>query len=440
MKPSVLFFAYHFAPSNEIGARRPAALAAELIRRGYEVLVVSAFEGAGPEQLEAMRAEGYVPVRVVQPRKFMLSSLARFKQSVKALFTVRKATTTTTEPPSLPAKGQENLLVKIATLIDTHKLWTLYAARAASQEIGRKRPDAVYCTAPPFSALLAAAWVATRNRLPLIVDLRDAWMVGGTQTRSPTGLSAWVYHRLERAVFRRARGIFVTASGLADKYRAAFPTLADRIHTVRNGYDGEPLPSITDTGHRLHILFAGEIYVNRDPFGFLEALERLLQRPDVEAAAIEVTFVGRCESYRGRPIKDWLHGKKAEQVVKVLPPVPRAEVLRMTQAATVMLNFAQGTKTMIPAKSYDQMASGREVLLLCETDSDTGRLFEGRQGVLRVDPAFPVELDDALLALYQRHVSSGHACVPTAADVTEFSRSFQTGLYADLMESLCQDS
>ena len=440
-KASVLFFAYHFTPSNEIGARRPAALARELVSRGYEVLIVSAFEGASPGQFEAMQNQGLIPIRVAEPPKLLLSGLVCCKQWLNKLLGGDSRPGRGGQgdpvfgPDSLPGVGaRPNLLVRIATLVDTKKLWAVHAAKAAQSAIATRQPTAIYCTAPPNSALLAALWTATRNRVPLLVDLRDAWMIGSLYDPPLSGTTAWLYRSLERAVFRRARAIFVTANGLADKYRQAYPSLADRVHTIRNGYDGTPLPSISATGHRLKILFAGEIYVNRDPFGFLEALERLLSRPDVVASAIEVTFLGRCDAYRGCSIADWLRGKKAETVVRILPAVPMKDAVTMTQTATVMLNFAQRAKTMIPAKSYDQMASGREVLLLCEANSDTGSLFEGRKGVLRVDPALPEELDVALVDLYRRHVVEGQATVPAVGDVIEFSRAYQTTQYADLIE------
>ena len=56
-----------------------------------------------------------------------------------------------------------------------------------------------------------------------------------------------------------------------------YPTLADRTHVIRNGYDGEIAPALTRTGGRLSILFAGVLYVRRTPFPLLAALERLLR-------------------------------------------------------------------------------------------------------------------------------------------------------------------
>jgi glycosyltransferase involved in cell wall biosynthesis len=431
--------AYHYSPSNEIGARRPAALAVELNRRGYSIAVVSTFDGQSGYQASGSAGKAEVRIFVPEPRKYILPALVAIRQALRRpSWALRKNKLTKgrnrTQSHARSSPGnQPNLIVRFATFIDTCKLWSFRALIAAQKQISEYPPRLVYCTAPPLSTLLAATWLSWWNGLPLVVDMRDAWITGRANG-VPRGCSARLQRFLEAWVYRRAAAVVVTASGLAEHYRLAFPLLSEKIHVIRNGFDGEPNEPREDTQHKLSMLFAGEIYVNRDPFGFLEALERLLSRDDVEASKIKVTFVGRCESYRGASLSEWLNGKRAKSVVEILPPVPLKDVQEMTSVATVMLNFAQRAPSMIPAKSYDQMASGREVLLLCEASGDTGKLFEGRQGVLRVDPAISAEVDVALVDLYKRHVVEGKATVPSVGDVIEFSRAYQTTQYADLIE------
>jgi hypothetical protein len=208
------------------------------------------------------------------------------------------------------------------------------------------------------------------------------------------------------------------------------------MHVVRNGFDGAMRRPPVATDNRLSILFTGEIYARRNPFGFLEALERLLARPGVDAGRVSVTFVGGCEHYRGRSLREWLRGKRGESVVRILPPVPVEEAARMQQAATVLLNLAQQSPYTVPAKSYDYMASGRELLILAEADSDIGRLFAGVRGVLRVDPTELETLEATLADLYQRHVVDGVGTVPSELEVMAFSRQEQNKTFVRLVESL----
>jgi len=68
------------------------------------------------------------------------------------------------------------------------------------------------------------------------------------------------------------------------------------------------------------------------------------------------------------------------------------------------------------------MISGRELLLLCEKDSDTADTVASIDGITRVEPDDANALDEALWDLYRRHVVLGVMRVPSNAEVAPFSR------------------
>jgi hypothetical protein len=202
-----------------------------------------------------------------------------------------------------------------------------------------------------------------------------------------------------------------------------------------NGFDGAIRPALSSTNHRLDILYAGSLYVGRDPFPFLEALETLLQEPGIDASHITVRFIGHCDSFRDRRLADWLRGRRSEAVVELRPPVSEAELLPLAEQATVLLNLAQGQQNQVPAKTFEHLASGREVLALCEADSDTGRLLDSVPGAIRIEPNDPEGLAEALRGLYHRHVIDGIPRALPMEQVQAYSRQAQNKRFINALNS-----
>jgi hypothetical protein len=227
---------------------------------------------------------------------------------------------------------------------------------------------------------------------------------------------------LEEKVVRRAAAVTSASSGVAIAIVKRHPGSLKKVHVIRNGYDSVPITPAYRTGHRLSILFAGELYVGRDPFPFLSSLETLLARTEVDASRISAIFMGRASSYAGRSLEAWVKDRRCSAVVKLLPQLPQEAVTEAVQVSTVLLNLSQGQRLSIPAKTFEHLTAGREMLLLCENDCETAELVSGLQGVVQVDPRNTSKLDEALLDLYRRHVINGRLEAPSGDDLARFSR------------------
>jgi hypothetical protein len=108
--------------------------------------------------------------------------------------------------------------------------------------------------------------------------------------------------------------------------------------------------------------------------------------------------------------------------VRLLPHLPPRAVAEEVSRATVLVNLAQQQPYSVPAKTYEHLISGREILLLCEDDCETAQLVKGIRGVNQVDSRDPAALERALFDLYRRHAVAGSMTVPTMEEVRKFSR------------------
>jgi glycosyltransferase involved in cell wall biosynthesis len=248
-------------------------------------------------------------------------------------------------------------------------------------------------------------------------------------------LHAYFRRRLESWVLRHADAIVCTSPSLAAMLRKRFPTRAAAIHCIPNGFDDPPVQPVA-TGQRLNIVFGGALYANRDPFPFLDALSLLLADPGVDASRVRVVLVGECDSYKGVDVRGWLTGKTAGKVTQIFPKVGAEELKSFYADATVLLNLAQGQPMQIPAKTFEQLASGRELLLLCESDSDTGRIVNGIPGVHRVDGNDVEAIRAVLRDLYERHVVHGSTLAPRPEQITQFSRLEQNRRLVELFREM----
>jgi serine acetyltransferase/glycosyltransferase involved in cell wall biosynthesis len=433
LNPStVLIVSYHFYPTRAIGARRVTALARYLAERGVRVVVVSAF-GDHPIERGSELFPGVLAIPVERPRRPWLDLLVALKRRMLAQrnppaeYSFGPDENAEPDSGSAPPSPWARLRVayfRLVYFIDDFKKWAWQAKRAAVRAGREYDAQLVLASGPPHSALLAGAWIGRKLRIPYVADLRDPLSDVVAVNHPDRRVERRLLRMLERWMLRHSAAITSTSATVAQLLAARNPDAAARIHVIRNGYDDVIAPPLTATGGRLSILFAGVLYVRRTPYPLLAALEDLLSRPEIDPARIRLTFMGgKVGRFSAQALETWLRGKRCAAVVRILPEQGPAGVADEVAHATVLLNLAQQQHLHVPAKTFEQLAAGREVLLICEDDCETAQLISGTNGVIQVDQSQPQRLTEVLCDLYDRHVVCGSLRVPAEADIGRFSRT-----------------
>lgn len=441
-KPSVLLISHSFHPASEIGARRPTAFARFLVSRGIKVVVVSAF-GEAMIPVGAEILPGVIAIPVHTGKRVLIDRLVALKRWIQAATPAepremsRKSVGKSTYRPRWFDKARDTLL-RTLYFGDRYKAWGRRAYVAAVKAGRDHRVGVVLSSSPPQTVLVVGALTAAALHKPHIVDFRDPWtdqlMRDDWLARAEFGISRY----LEGRVLRSAAAILSTGSKLAELFAARYPSVRERIAVVRNGFDGGFVGRSAQTGGKLTIMFAGELYMSRNPFPFLKALEELLEREDVDAARVSVTFMGEVAEYGGQSLVRWLGERKWGQSVRILPRQPKSVVDAAVEASTTLLNFAQGMPLQIPAKTYEHLASGREILVICESDSETAQVVAGIEGVNCVDPRDTDALREVLVMLYRRHVLEGKLIAPDENAVARFSREASNDTFWQVIRATLQ--
>lgn len=439
---TILVVAYHFYPSSEIGARRPTELARYLADKGLRVLVLSTFGGVDVE-LGTEILPGVVALPVAPSTRRFVDMLVKIKRFIRSQPAPSDRAVTANNAGDGVADRKQGLSVRerffrMIYLVDENKKWGWHAARLAIKKGRESGAKLIFSTSPPPSTLLAGAYAARKLRIPHVVDFRDPWVDAVLAQPVQSGLENGLLKRLETWVLNSSAAVTSTGTLLLDLIRRRHPGISAKCHVIRNGYDSEIHQLDSDTGGRLSILFAGELYMGRNPFPFLRALEGLLSLAEVDAGRVSVVFMGRVTSYKGQSLAEWLEGKRAANVVRIVPPQPAEKVALAVRDCTVVLNLAQNQRLSVPAKTFEHLASGRENLLICERESETAALVGGVEGVLRADPEDCATLQDILLDLYRRHVNLGKLRAPAAASVSMYSRAAANRQFWSIMNAVAQ--
>ena len=253
---------------------------------------------------------------------------------------------------------------------------------AAGYRIARKwRPDVVFASAPPYSALIAASRVARLCGAPWVAELRDLW-ADNTYHDDPSVAGA------DRSPARMAgpgqRG--GVGHGHPALGRIAAPPLspADRLRPQRlcrrrfpRRCPGPP------PGETVSILYTGGIYRGyRDPSPLFRAIALL----GAERERIAVHFYG--------PPEEEVCPLAAEHGVGdrvfVHDPVPYKAALALQTAADVLLllqwNDVRDAGN-IPAKFFEYIGARRPILLLGYERGDLAAMIRERAaGIVANDP------------------------------------------------------
>lgn len=421
--PRLLLVTYEFPPRGGPGVQRPVKLLKYLARLGWDASVVTVADPVTAVVDESLLADVPDSARVV--RAWSLEPT----RAVRALRSRRAPAVGGTGASGMPSGFVK--LVQSAFVPDEKRYWTPWAVRAALVEAGRERPDVVVSTGPPHTAHLVASKVARRLGLPHVVDLRDPW-VGYFNRRALTPVHAWLNGRMERRVMQRASAIVVVTGSMAEKYRARYPRLAERVHVVMNGFDPEdlqPLSAVRARGCRF--VHTGVFSPPRSPRTFLEGLRLAEDSEPRLAEAVEVRFAGA-----GAEVESLAEELGVRSTVRGLGYLSHAGSLaQVAEAAVALILLSPGAESEVSltGKVFEYLGLRKPILAVVGA-GEVARLLNDMPWAVVADPREPRAVADAILRM-------AHACIgdvlerPRLEDAERFSRERQTERYAGILHS-----
>ena len=236
--------------------------------------------------------------------------------------------------------------------------------------IKSEKIDCIITSSPPYSVNLVGWLLKLLTGVRWIADFRDPWMTGGSKKLFMTcaaslGIERW----LERIVVQKADLLVANTEMLCEAFRKAYGSQQpDRFVCITNGFDGELFSSFgpVEKEQVFTIIYTGTLYFGRTPEPVFQAVRELIQEERIDARAIRIRLVGHCQVIDGRPTGEIVRGYQLDGIVEVLEPVSYNRAIEMVRQSQLALLLAPNQPYQIPAKVYDYMGTGTNILALAE--------------------------------------------------------------------------
>jgi len=263
-----------------------------------------------------------------------------------------------------------------------------------------RRPDVLIASVPGIPSIGAGVALSRLLRVPLVVEMRDAWpdLIGPSGVMS--GGSGSGRRRLAAtAVHRSMTWCQADAAAVVTTTETFAAVLRDRgmaqVHVVRNGADlGEvvPLRPDPDTDRPLRVLYLGTVGRSQHLETAVQAVGLLTGRGE----RVDLRIVGPGVDHARLRELAGAHGG----AVEVIGAVPRSEVARhhrWADSLLVSLRDWEPFRWTVPSKLYEALATGRHVT--AAVDGEAADLVRSTGAGDVVPPEDPAALADLWQAL-----------------------------------------
>lgn len=339
--PRLCILTQYYPP--EIGApqARLSELAVRLVRRGWEVEVLTAL----PNYPTGRILDGY-------------PSLRPTAETIDGIRVNRV--------PLIPSsRGFAKRVV------------TYFSFAGSARLLGPRllqRPDLLYVESPPLFIALAARSLARRWRCPYVLNVSDLWPQSAIEMGViREGVAAKAGRRLERWAYDGAAGLTGQSELIVEAIRETVPDRPTAV--ITNGVDParfHPTPRPDDGPVRF--VYAGLL-------GHAQGLDQILDLVAVLPTESPARFVLVGDG----PMRGHIRRRIAQEHldrVELLPPVTSGEMpALLADADAAVVTLGADLRGAVPSKIYEAMAAGLPILLVA-TGEAASRVDEASCGLV----------------------------------------------------------
>jgi glycosyltransferase involved in cell wall biosynthesis len=422
----VLVVSYFFPPLGGVSVPRMISIVRHLPESGWRPVVIAprgtayglrdpAGLAALPSGLEVIRAASPEPHSLrrrveplLRPMRVLRSASPRRTPEVSAEDAARVV--------SGSHRGRLSELRRRVFFPDDQVGWVPFASRAGIARARRHRPDVIYSTAFPISSHLVAGAIHRATGIPWVAEFRDPWVdnvIAAPMPRTYRNLQ----RRIERWIVTRAARTVLVTPGLNAMFAARYPSRADRLRTIMNGYDSEELLSAADSQGRpttvdspLRLVYTGTLNRPRETVAFLDGLERFVAAHPDARDRLRVELIGTRSPEFEAAVRPYLAPERLGPVVELVDFMPRRSALQRVGSATaalVTMGDGPGMGLFVSGKLFDYIGLDRPVFAVAPP-GDLRAVLESLDWGIVADPE-PASVASALDRLWNGDYRRGRA-------------------------------
>lgn len=365
----ILLMGQHYAPEDVSGAVLGTELATDLVKRGHRVTFATCFPNYPKGRVftgyegQLYQTEVLDGVRVVRTWSYVS-----------------------------PRKTFWRRIFNYGTFSATAFFGGLLAGR----------PDVIVSFSPPLP-LGVSAWLLSHLwRVPWVLRVEDLHPEAAVAAGVLRNQSAIAFlSALERFLYQQATHVSLISEGFRQNLSGK-GVPAQKLSVIPVWADPDavcPLPK-ENSFRRDHGLEGRFVVMYAGNLGHTSALEDVIVAAEMLRDELDVRFVIIGEGVKKQALADLVQHKRLENVL-FLPFQPRAVFAKMLAAADIGLVTLNrnSSRTSLPSKTFNIMASGRPIVAVTPLDSEVAQLVrEARCGVV-VPPGHPEYLAQAIIEL-----------------------------------------
>jgi glycosyltransferase involved in cell wall biosynthesis len=425
----VLMVAYAFPPVGGAGVQRVVKFIKYLKTHGWSADAVSVLNPSVPLVDESLlrelppdctvfRSKTYEPSYAVKAS--MKNSDAGARKSLKSRLI------------SLVKKVANNIL-----LPDAQVLWWPHTFLLLGKLLKQNNYATVLVSGPPFSTFFLVAFIAKRYGVPAVIDYRDEWSFSrdNWENTVKTSFARFVDAWMEGYVVRNAKVITVASPYYERTLKERFPTAADKIHTITNGYDPEDFAGVDffsapeRSDGRFTLLYTGTVWRATSFKGLLGGVRLLAANYPDKAARLNLRILGRTVQEEF----DTIDQLKALIHVETRDYVPHEEIFQeLASADGLLLTLADlpGAGKIIPGKVFEYLATPLPVLAIVP-EGVTVDILRDEKNVQMAVPGDATAISTMLLSLLDASQAKS-----VRDGVEKYSRPHLTGKLVNLFNHM----
>ncbi len=315
--------------------------------------------------------------------------------------------------------------------------WLPFAVLRGVRVCRRLRPDVIFATSPPPTALAVGYLISKLTGIPLVTDFRDLW-TEDMHFNPPTPCHRRTHQFLERIILRHSDRVTFINERMMDMMSHAYPE-SESFSVIRSGYDPEDMenvnPETSLPRKPFRFVHTGNLTLNRPIEGLLQAIRELIDENRISEHEAEFHFYGQRDDHNDRLIGQY-------QLTRVFSHanVTHAESLQLQASADGLLFMGydtnEKTRCVTTGKIYEYLywanRFGKSILALSSPCDATDLIERNSAGL--ITPMRDVPAIKAALCAILR----GTPPVKRAGDLSadRFSIRHSAGRLAEIFDEI----
>jgi hypothetical protein len=279
---------------------------------------------------------------------------------------------------------------------DARVLWVKPSVFFLEKYIQENNIETIITSGPPHSLHLIGLELKQKCTINWLADFRDPWTtIGYHKALKLSSFAAKKHKKLEHKVLNSADVIIVTSETTKTEFQAI---TAKPIQVITNGYDVENIKK-QQLDSKFTLAHIGSLLSERNPKFLWQCLSELIQENSNFEAIFELKLIGAISSEVVETINDFGLSK----YVQNLGYVSHIEALEQQRKSQVLLLIeinSEVTKSIIPGKLFEYMASERPIIGIGPEGADFSKIIKETNTGVFVNYAEKEKLKSTLIQFF----------------------------------------